>query len=403
MKVLHLNTHSSGGSYEFAVMLKTALTKQGVKSHILSKSLDCTSGVTKLGDRALRRAYVNLSRTAWHTTRRLLPPPSITDIQGVDIVHFHTVADWFDVPNWLLGLPEHIGVVVSLHDLWHISGGCFIYQGCDRLAQGCQTCPILHWPANQILARDELNRKLQAYQSRRATIVANSQWLASMASQSPIVQACGGVKFIRPAIATGIFKPQDKIACRQQWGLPPEAFIIVTGCTSLTDTNKNTPWLLEQLAELTAINSVVVVAFGDGELPVPEGLDVRFVGSIRDRWRLAQLMVAGDVFVSASKMETYGLTLVEAMACGTTVVAFRVGGIPEAVPEEYGALLIPPGDSQAMLSAIAKIRESRLKKQTEINQSAINSLRQQNSPEVFAKAYMDIYQHCLTELALHRY
>lgn len=402
MKVIHLNTHTSGGSYEFAVLLETALIQQGFESQIFCKSLEPTSSITTLGDRILRKAYVNLSHTAWHTTHRILPPPSITDLQGVDIVHLHTVADWFDVPSWLLKLPKHIRVVISLHDLWHISGGCFVYRGCDQLAQGCQTCPILHWPANQILARDELNRKLQAYQSRWAKVVANSQWLASMASQSPIVQACGGVQVIRPAIATDIFKPQDKIFCRQQWGLPAETFIVVTGCASLTDTNKNTPWLFEQLARLPNLNEVLVVAFGDGELSVPEGLNVRFVGSISgDRRRLAQLMAAGDVFISASKMETYGLTLVEAMASGTMVVAFRVGGIPEAAPEEYGALLVPPGDSQAMLSAIAQIRESWRKKETKLNQSATTELRQRSSPEVFAKAYIDIYHNCLAELSIY--
>ena len=49
------------------------------------------------------------------------------------MVHLHTVADWFDVPHWLETLPRRIGVVISVHDMWHLTGGCFLYRGCDRM------------------------------------------------------------------------------------------------------------------------------------------------------------------------------------------------------------------------------------------------------------------------------
>ena len=121
--------------------------------------------------------------------------------------------------------------------------------------------------------------------------------------------------------------------------MPADAFVIITGGASLTDENKNVPWLLEQLSRLPDLDRVIVLAFGEGAVPVPDRLNVRFTGGIRDRRDLARLFAAADVFVSASLMETYGLTLVEAMACGTPVVAFRVGGIPEAAPDGQGAIL----------------------------------------------------------------
>src|SRR4029077_16982968 len=99
------------------------------------------------------------------------------------------------------------------------------------------------------------------------------------------------------------------------------------------------PWLLEQLARLPDLAGLVVMAFGEGAVPAPDRLNVRFTGSIQERHDLAQLFTAADVFVSASLMETYGLTLVEAMACGIPVVAFRVGGIFEAAPDGPGAVL----------------------------------------------------------------
>ena len=89
-------------------------------------------------------------------------------------------------------------------------------------------------------------------------MVANSHWLAKLAAQSPIAKACGGVRVIPPGIDTIVFKPQDKQLCRKQLDLPADAFVIVTGGASLKDTNKNVPWLFEQLSHLPELEDVIV-------------------------------------------------------------------------------------------------------------------------------------------------
>jgi glycosyltransferase involved in cell wall biosynthesis len=397
MKVLHLNTHASGGSYEYAALFATALADHGIESHVLCKNSPSAETSRRIFDRIIRRSYVSLSTEPWHGTRRLLPPPAPEDLEGVDVVHLHTVADWFDVPHWLETLPRRIGVVISLHDMWHVTGGCFLYRGCDRYTtetDPCNPCPILRWPANRILAKSAHSRKLRAYRNCGARMVANSHWLAEIAGRSPIAKACAGVRVIPPGIDTTVFKPQDKNLGRKQLDLPADAFVIVTGGASLTDTNKNVPWLLEQLSRLPDIERVIVLAFGEGTVSVPDRLNVRFTGGIRDRRDLARLFAAADVFVSASLMETYGLTLVEAMACGTPVVAFRVGGIPEAAPDEQVGLLCKPHDGSAILAAVGKLRSSpQLREQ--FGSAASELALTRNAKTQFAAAFAQIYRNGL--------
>jgi glycosyltransferase involved in cell wall biosynthesis len=327
-----------------------------------------------------------------------LSPPAPEELDGVDVVHLHTMADWFDVPRWLEMLPRRMGVVISVHDMWHVTGGCFLYHGCDRYAtqiHPCDRCPILRWPANRSLANAAHSRKLRAYRNCGARMVTNSQWLARIAGQSPIAKACGGVRVIPPGIDTAVFKPQDKNLCRKHLGLPADAFVIVTGGASLTDANKNVQWLLEQLSHLPALSSVVVIAFGEGRVGVPNGLNVRFTGSIWERRDLAGLLAAADVFVSASLMETYGLTLVEAMACGTPVVAFRVGGIPEAVPDGKGAILCAPQDAAALIQAIIKLRDSaRLREM--LGEAGRETVRVRHQPSSFSSLFAEIYRECVS-------
>jgi glycosyltransferase involved in cell wall biosynthesis len=278
--------------------------------------------------------------------------------------------------------------------MWHVTGGCFLYRGCDRYRENCTPCPILKSPFNLLLARDEHRRKLQAYRNCRAQFVANSFWLAELAGQSPIVKACGGVEVIPPGIDTTVFKSQDKNVCREDLGLPAEAFVIVTGGASLTDTNKNVPWLLDQLSRVPNLDGVIVLAFGEGTLAVPDRLNVRFTGGIRERRDLARLLAAADVFVSASLMETYGLTLVEAMACGTPVIAFRVGGIAEAAPDDQAGILCEPSDGTEFRAAIEKLRrDPQLRDQ--LGTAASNLARTRNDKGKFAQAFNQVYDECL--------
>ena len=198
MRVLHLNTHASGGSYEYAALLSTALVEQGIESRVLCKIRRQHKPGRVLLDRVIRRAYVSFSTEPWHGTRRLLCPPGPEELKGVDVVHLHTVADWFDVPSWLETLPLRIGVVISIHDMWHVTGGCFLYRGCDRYAkqmQPCDPCPILK------MACKPVSGKGCAFSESCGHIgIVVPGWSQTVtgwpksAGRSPIVKACGGVR-----------------------------------------------------------------------------------------------------------------------------------------------------------------------------------------------------------------
>lgn len=81
---------------------------------------------------------------------------------------------------------------------------------------------------------------------------------------------------------------------------------------------------------------------------------VDFVGSV-DQERLRLWYSAADVCAVPSLTESFGLVALEAMACGTPVVATRVGGLQTLVEHEESGLLVPPGDRGALASAIEQI------------------------------------------------
>jgi glycosyltransferase involved in cell wall biosynthesis len=94
-------------------------------------------------------------------------------------------------------------------------------------------------------------------------------------------------------------------------------------------------------------------------------------------------------------METYGLTLVEAMACGTPVVAFQVGGIPEAAPQGQGAILCAPQDGAALIEAITTLRNSPQLRE-KLGNLGHETAHSRNAASSFSKKFAQLYRECVS-------
>ncbi|MCU0780454.1 MAG: glycosyltransferase [Akkermansiaceae bacterium] len=385
MKILHLNTHDDGGSHEVAAAVSRALRALGHDSTVVTRGRSDRT----FTDRLLRRGSLAFAKGPWHGTRRRAAAPDLELLRGVDVVHLHTVADWFDLPGWLGRLPAEVRVVVGLHDLWHLSGGCFVFAGCEAFASGCRRCPLLRFPADRWFAADEIRRKTAAYHDRRASFVANSEWLRVLAERSPVTRG-RQVTVVPPPVDLAVFTIRDREACRRELGLREDDLVVATGCAAVTDSNKDTAGLLGVLAELgePCLHALV---FGAGTIPAPAGLRISWLGKLESKEQLAKVYAAADVFTTASRMETYGLTLVEALCCGTPVVAHRVGGIPEAAPEGDCVSLCVPGDRAAFGLAVLE----RLRKRNRVPEDFVaRVIAPRNGTAAVAAATLAVYESC---------
>lgn len=202
-------------------------------------------------------------------------------------------------------------------------------------------------------------------------------------------------------LETNIFKPLDKRLAKQQTGLPAEKFIFLSGfMPSRKDLHKGTQYLLqgmELLKERLGVDAdkIELVVFGNrGSDGVPDfPFKTSFLGTINNDERLAQYYAAADAFLIPSLEDNLPYTVMESLACGTPVIAFTTGGIPDMVRHEYNGYLATYRSAESFADGMAWIIKH--PDRAQLQHQARQTIMENYSEEVIAQKHIKLYQNLL--------
>jgi glycosyltransferase involved in cell wall biosynthesis len=178
-------------------------------------------------------------------------------------------------------------------------------------------------------------------------------------------------------------------------GIPREPVILFAG--SLIQ-RKGVRTLIEAMALVHRRHPAYkLVLIGDGplrkDLEIRTGKSglsdcVRFTGSLPPM-EVARWMRRSELFVLPSLEEGQGVVLLEALASGTPCVASNIGGIPETLSPEWGALF-PPGDAQALACATLDLLDHADRRRS-MGREAAHAVRERYDWPVIAHRVLDLY------------
>lgn len=161
-------------------------------------------------------------------------------------------------------------------------------------------------------------------------------------------------------VDTTLFSPAKRDpGYRASLGLPGDGPLLVYA--GRIDNEKRADRLVDMFRHLPADLGAAMVMIGDGKLRErlareAAELPIVFTGFEKDRAGLARALASSDIYVSAMADETFGISVLEAQACGLPVVGVASGAMPDRVPHGLG-LLGPVDDTGAMAANVVKLWE----------------------------------------------
>lgn len=291
-----------------------------------------------------------ISRHSW----RLLDP------EPPDILHLHSLlGGYFDL-RALPALSRRVPTFVTLHDTWLLSGHCAFSFDCMRWQTGCGGCPYPEtYPA---IKRDATagnwQRKRRIYERSRLFVTTPSRWLMDKVDQSMLAPGIVQQRVIPNGVDTEIFMPGDQKAARATLGLPQDAVILLFAANNMRRSQfKDFATLRGAIERIGAcLSDVLLIALGDAAPPERVGgAEIRFVPYQADARRVADYYRAADLYLHSARVETFGLVIAEALACGLPVVATAVAAIPELINHGENGLLVEPGNPAAFADAVVSL------------------------------------------------
>jgi glycosyltransferase involved in cell wall biosynthesis len=423
MKITIISTYDTfGGASISGLRLHQAFLKNGVESSMLVQEKKSNLTTIKTVSNNWFQAKKSFLRFALDRLQFWFYEKSkevrfvfSTALIGIDISEYKVVKEaqvlhlfWINFGFLSLDSIKKLGetnkpIIWNLQDMWAFTGGCHYSGDCLLYEKSCGNCvQFLKNSGENDLSRNTWKRKLDKFRDLNLTIVSSSDWLAQKARESSLFKDLKVITIPTP-IDVEIFQPTPKDIAATSFQLSPDKKYILFAAVKISDKRKGFLYFKEALSVISnqllvnreIASDIGILIFGQAQASDFEGLPfkVNILGRLSDLPTIAKAYSAASVFVIPSLEDNLPNTVIESMACGTPVVGFNTGGIPEMIDHEISGYVADYKSSEDLAKGIYwALFESDY-------QSLVNNSRQKvvdnYSEKVVAERYKKVYQSLL--------
>ena len=372
---------SSGGNSAFR--LQTAFHNTSIDSQIVSLYNDDSgskTGITYLGRTPRMVAQLDIEIQSYLNRKNIKKfgmfsypvlgtnVANVEEIKQADVIYIHWALGGFLNFRSIRQLAKlKKPIIVIMHDMWSITGGCHYSFTCEKYVIECNDCQMFQGQNKNDLSLKGFRKKLEIYSKfDNLYFVSPSQWLYDCAKKSFLLKE-KPIFYIPNAIDNKLFKPFDKNVAKSILNIDINDTVIAFGAMKVDNPYKGWSYLqkaLEILKQRDDLKNVTILIFGSAhnkkiadEIP----FKTYFMGRLSDDYSINLAYNAADVFVVPSLADNQPTTVVESMCCGTAVVGFNIGGIPDMISHRENGYLAKYLDAEDIANGIKFCIENKIK------------------------------------------
>jgi glycosyltransferase involved in cell wall biosynthesis len=372
IKVVQIQYSPESGARS-ALRLQNAFLKANVQSQIVSLQTGATqiSNVKYLGkkQRLIARTDDKIQEYLLRKSIKefgLFSYPvlgsdvsKLAELKTADVIYIHWALHGFLNFSSLQKITElKKPVIIVMHDMWNISGGCHYSFSCDKYKTGCHNCQMLAGNKENDLAASGFKKKMRLYAKfDNLFFISPSKWLYKCAKEA-ILTNNKPVYYIPNVLDNTLFKPFDKKIAKQILNIDSAQTVIAFGAVSVSSPYKGWSYLQEALQLLATdenYKNIIVLIFGSGynkQIADNIPFKTKFMGYLGDEYSTMIVYNAADVFIVPSLADNQPTTVQESLCCGTPVVGFDVGGIPDMINHKENGYLAKYKDAEDVCNGV---------------------------------------------------
>lgn len=315
-----------------------------------------------------------------------------------DIINLHNIiGGYFNIKD-LIKLNSIAPLVWTLHDMWAFTGNAAHTFG-DNSWKFLKTgrgenkiYPQIFLPTGRLL----LKEKEKIYAKVKMKIITPSEWLYDLASQSPVFEH-KEIYMIHHGVDLNLFKPNDCSDLHHKLSIPKNSKVILFSAEKI---NRNSFKGGKELADILSLlddkaeGEIYLITLGFNKWMtsnVFRKLKIKNLGYITDEIELAKIYSFADIFIYPTKADSFGLVLLESIACGTPCISFKVGGCTDIIKNDISGYLISEFNTFLFVSKIIELLRNE-KKLKYLSISARKYAEENFSIELMAQRYYEVFK-----------
>jgi glycosyltransferase involved in cell wall biosynthesis len=387
------NNNSIGGASRIAMDIHHGLAKRGHNSFVFSGKIQGDKTDAMLAE--IKRpfwtkvlSYSMANDIDFFQTDYLLSTPQF---KSADIVHCHNLHGWYFSLGTLKKMTMRKPVLWTLHDMWpitphaaHTSSSVIsngIYQISDK-----NLYPTTIWDNDRYLAR----RKSELYQDMPINLASPSLWLieklkGSCLSSKKIFHIPNGIDFDQ-------FQMGSRDQLRKKYGFSQDPLILFIGADAENNIYKGFEDFL-WLSNSNYNSNAQYVCLGSKTSGYRGG--VRHLQASSDKSYVAEILSCADVLVATSKHENFPLTLLEAMACGASVLTYDVGGSAEAIADAPNCMAVNSSNRTVLAKSLKDTIKNSMIGGNSLRQELRTYAQKKYSIDGMLDSYISAYQNLI--------